>query len=140
MLASDGLVNELKQHCSFKSSGNNGFFWRMYPRSGFGGGCRSVFPREKKEYTPPPWHPSSLGLSPDPEVGEQKSYGVYHFPGKTRERVDTVGPERRVYTRPRKRKKGASTVVVYTFSSLFLVQGNIRQNHPFENHPFWNPR
>ena len=34
-----------------------------------------------------------LGLSPDPEVTEQKkkSYGVYHFPGKTREKgKDTI--------------------------------------------------
>ena len=30
--------------------------------------------------------PSFLGLSPDPGVTEQKSYGVYFFPGKTREK------------------------------------------------------
>ena len=53
----------------------------------------------KKEYTPPPWHPSFLGLSPDPEVTEQRSYGVHHFPGERREKgIHTICPERRVYT------------------------------------------
>ena len=58
-----------------------------------GGGGRSpwflfLFPekRTKSVYTPPLWHPSSLGLSPDPEVTEQNSYGVYHFLGKTKEK------------------------------------------------------
>ena len=72
----------------------------------------------KKEYTPPPWHPSFLGLSPDPEVAEQKKAMVYTiFLGKQGKRVYTIGPERRVYTiEPRKRKKRrVSTVVVYTF-------------------------
>ena len=44
------------------------------------GGCMAEIPREK-EYTPALWHPSFLGLSLYPEVTEQKSYGVYHFPG-----------------------------------------------------------
>ena len=53
---------------------------------------KSKIPGKKKEKmrkTPPPWHPSFLGLSPDPEVTEaesKKSYGVYHFPGKTKEK------------------------------------------------------
>ena len=50
----------------------------------------------KKEYTPPPWHPSSLGLSPDPEVPERKkTYGVYNVLGKT--------TEKGIYTRSRKK-------------------------------------
>ena len=51
----------------------------------------------KKGYTPPPWHPSFLGLSPM----------VYTtFLGKQGKRVlHTVGPERRVYTiEPQTRK------------------------------------
>ena len=42
----------------------------------------------KKRKPPPLWHPSFLGLSPDPGVTEQtkKSYGVHHFPGKTRDK------------------------------------------------------
>ena len=53
----------------------------------------------KKEYTPPPWDPSFLGLSPEPEVTEQKKAMVYTiFLGKQGKRVYTIGPERRVYT------------------------------------------
>ena len=33
----------------------------------------SLIKQGKKEYTPPPWDPSFLGLSPDPEVTEQKT-------------------------------------------------------------------
>ena len=33
----------------------------------------------KKEYTPPPWDPSFLGLSPDPEVTEQKTLWCIPF-------------------------------------------------------------
>ena len=68
----------------------------------------------RNEGTPPPWHPSILGLSPDPEVTEQKSYGVYHLPGKA---VYTIGPERRSYTTEASdpEKKGrVSIVVAYT--------------------------
>ena len=54
-----------------------------------------------------------------PRSQSKKSYGAYHFPGKTRKRVYTIGPERRVYTiEPQTRKKKnrrVSTVVVYTF-------------------------
>ena len=39
----------------------------------------------EKEYTPPPWDPSFLGLSPNPSQSK-KELGVYHFPGKTREK------------------------------------------------------
>ena len=50
----------------------------------------------------------------------EKSYGVYHLPEKTRERVYTIGPERRVYTiepqTRKKKKRRVSTVVVYAFS------------------------
>ena len=74
----------------------------------------------KKEYTPPPWDPSFLGLSPDPEVTEQKKAMVYTiFLGKQGKRVYTIGPERRVYTiepqTRKKKKRRVSTVVVYTF-------------------------
>ena len=50
----------------------------------------------KKEYTLPPWHPHSLGLSLDLEVTEQKLSGVHHFLGEKGERLYTIGPERRV--------------------------------------------
>ena len=40
----------------------------------------------KKEYAPPPRDPSFLGLSPDPEVTEQKTLWFIPFPGKTREK------------------------------------------------------
>ena len=33
----------------------------------------------KKEYTPPPWHPSFFGLSPDPEATEQKKLWCIPF-------------------------------------------------------------
>ena len=37
-------------------------------------------PRQgKKEYTPPPWDPSFLGLSPDPEVTEQRKLWCIPF-------------------------------------------------------------
>ena len=53
----------------------------------------------KKEYIPPPWRPSFLSLSPDPEVTEQKkNFVLNHFIGKQGERVYTIGLERRVYT------------------------------------------
>ena len=73
----------------------------------------------KKEYTPPPWHPPFPGLSPDPEVTEQKKAMVHTiFLGKQGKRVYTVGPERRVFTieasDPEKEKRRVSTVVVYT--------------------------
>ena len=64
----------------------------------------------KKEYATPLWHPSFLGLSPDPEVTEQKKAMVYTiFLGKQGKRVYTIGPERRVGTieasDPEKEKK-----------------------------------
>ena len=70
-------------------------------------------------YTSPPQRPSFLGLSPDPEVTEQKSYGVYHVLAKQGKRLYTIGPERRVYTieasDPEKEERRVSTVVVHTF-------------------------
>ena len=78
----------------------------------------------------PPWHPSILGLSPDPEVAEQKkSYVVYLFPGKTREKgVYTNGPEGRVYTteasdHQKEKKEGFCGGSVYFFFSVLGVQG-----------------
>ena len=65
----------------------------------------------KKEYTPPPLDPSFLGLSPDPEVTEQKKLWCIPFSWENKERVYTIGPERRVYTiepQTRKKKKGRS--------------------------------
>ena len=47
--------------------------------------CEVLCKTREKEYTPP-WHPSFLGLSPDPEVTEQQKAMVYHFPGKAREK------------------------------------------------------
>ena len=47
----------------------------------------------KEEYTPPPWHPAFLGLSPDPEVTERKKLMVYTiFLGKQGKGVYTIGP------------------------------------------------
>ena len=79
--------------------------------------------RTEKKYTPPPWHPSSLNLSPDPEVTKQKKLWCIQFLGKTREKgihhsSGNKGIHHRGH-RPRKRKRG----VVYSFSSLLLVGG-----------------
>ena len=61
--------------------------------------CQSEIIPGKKECAPPPWHPSFLGLSPDPEVTEQKKTMVQTIIlGKQWKRVYTLGPERRVYT------------------------------------------
>ena len=64
----------------------------------------------EKEYTPPPWDPSFLGLSPDPIGHRAKKAMVYTiFLGKQGKRVYTIGPERGVYTiecsDPEKEKK-----------------------------------
>ena len=63
----------------------------------------------KKEYAPSPWHLPSLALSPDPEVTEQKSYGVYQSLGKAREKGIHHRPRRKVYTveasDPKRKKK-----------------------------------
>ena len=72
----------------------------------------------RKEYTPPPRDPSFLGLSPDPEVTEQKKLWCIPFSWENKGEGYTP-PERRVYTiEPqirKKKKRGVSTVVVYTF-------------------------
>ena len=73
--------------------------------------CLKLCHSGEKEYTPPPWHPSFLGLScPTLTSQSKKSYGVYLiFLGKQGKRVYTRGPERRVYTieasDPEKEKK-----------------------------------
>ena len=89
------------------------------------------FPGKRKN-TPPPWHPSSLGRSPDPEATEQKktmwkpspwenSHGVYNFLGKTREKGRHHKSGKGMHHRgPRPEKKRVSTVVVY----VFLPSGN----------------
>ena len=41
---------------------------------------------EKKEKTPPPWHPSFLGLPPGPEVTGQKKLWCTPFSWETREK------------------------------------------------------
>ena len=54
---------------------------------------------EDNEYTPPPWHPSSTGLSPDPKVTEQQRAMVYTISlGKQGKSAYSIGSERRVYT------------------------------------------
>ena len=78
----------------------------------------------KKEYTPPPWHPSFLGLSPDPEVTEQKKlWCILLSWEKQGKRVYTIGPERRVYTiepqTPKKKKGGFPRWWRIVVSSLF---------------------
>ena len=68
------------------------------------------FLQGKEEYTPPPWNLSFLGLSPDPKVAEQKSYCVYPFPGKTREKgIHHRSGKKGIHHRasdPEKEKKG----------------------------------
>ena len=115
------------------------YFWEL-KRTGISRNCVSNSQSlqdslGKKEYTPPPWHFSFLGLSPDPEDTEQKKTMVYTiFLGKQGKRVYTTGPERRVYTiepQNRKKKKGrVSTVVVYAFffPDMFF----------FVSHAFWS--
>ena len=85
----------------------------------------------EKEYTPPPWHPSSLSLSPNPEVTEQKKAMVYIISlGKHGKSVYTIGPERGVYTiepqTTKKKKRAASTVAVSTF--FFLARASLKPN------------
>ena len=91
--------------------------------------CLQVIQGEK-EYTPPPRDPSFLGLSPNPEVTEQKKLWCIPFSWENKGKgVDTIGPERRVYTiEPqtwKKKKRRVSTVVVYTF--FFPVIGDFDQ-------------
>ena len=73
----------------------------------------------KKEYTPPPWGPSFLGLSPDPEVTEQKTlWCIPCFLGKTREKgIHHRSRKKGIHhsaSDPEKEKRRVSTVVVYT--------------------------
>ena len=68
--------------------------------------------------------PSFLGLSPDPEVTEQKSYGVYHFPGKTREkgirhRSGKKGIHHRASDPVKEKKEGLHGGGVYFFLPCF---------------------
>ena len=61
----------------------------------------------KKEYTPPPWHPSFLGLLPHPEVTEQKQLwcipfswenkgkGIHHRSGKKGIHHEASDPEKK---------------------------------------------
>ena len=70
-----------------------------------------------------------VGLSPDVEVAEQKSYGVYHLPWKARKK----GVHHRVYIEasdPEKEKRRVSTVVVYTFFFPVLVLNVVRNAIP----------
>ena len=76
-----------------------------------GGRDRNDNTTGRKEYTPPPWHPSSLALSPNPRSHRAKaSYGVRHSLGKQGKKAYTICPERRVYAMeapdPEKIKKG----------------------------------
>ena len=62
----------------------------------------------KKEYTPPPWHPSFLGHSPDPEVTEQKKLWCIPWENKGKGYTPSVWKEGYTPWRPqtRKMKKG----------------------------------
>ena len=104
----------------------------------------------KKECTPPPWHPSFLGLFPDPEVTEQKELWCTPFSWENKGKgVYTIGPERRVYTieasDPEKEKRTVSTVVVYTFffSSLkvmgcqLLIRPFLKNEKSAQRGSFW---
>ena len=88
--------------------------------------CRQE--RGEKEYTPPPWHPSFLCLSPDPKVTELKKAMVFSpcFGGKTREKgIHHRSGKKGIHHRasdPEKEKRRVSTVVVYTF--FFPAGGN----------------
>ena len=63
-----------------------------------GDGTRRACAREK-EYTPPPWHPSFLDVSPDPDVTEPKLAMLYTISlGKQGKTLYTIGQEGRVYT------------------------------------------
>ena len=64
----------------------------------------------KKEYTPPPWDPSFLGLSPDPEVTEQKKLWCIPFSWENKEKgIHHRSGKRGIHHRasdPEKEKKG----------------------------------
>ena len=68
---------------------------------------------------------------PTPRSQSKKNYGVlYHFPGKTREKGLHHGSGKKgIHHRasdPEKEKRRVSTVVVYTFSSLFGIDLRVR--------------
>ena len=77
-----------------------------------------MFQGKKRVYTPTA-DPSFLGLSPNPEVTDQKSYDVYHFPGKMSEKgIHHRSKKKGIHHRasdPEKEKRRVSTVAVYTF-------------------------
>ena len=85
------------------------------------GSAFGTFYQGKKEYTPPPWHPSFFGLSPNPEV-TAKAMVYTILLGKQWEKCVHHRSAKRVYTieaaDPGKEKRSVSTVVVYIFSSL----------------------
>ena len=84
-----------------------------------------LFTGEKRAYTTTVTPHLFLGLSPDPEVTEQKTLWCIPFSWENKgKRVYTIGPERRVYTtRPQTRKKKKKEAFhgggVYFSSSLF---------------------
>ena len=64
-----------------------------------------------------------LGLSPDGEAPDQKGYGVYHLPGKTREkgkhhRSRKKGIRHRASDPEKEKEEGFHGGGVYFFSSL----------------------
>ena len=88
-------------------------FFSYFRGSGVFGLCSRPAGSQHHRGTPP-----FSVCRPTPRSQSKKSYGVYHFLGKQGERVDTIGPERRVCTieasDPKKRR--ISTVVVSAFS------------------------
>ena len=86
---------------------------------------------KKKEYTPPLWHPSFLGLSPDPEVTEQKKSRCIPFSGKTREKGIHHRSGKKKPQTPKKKKRRVSTVVVYTFFLPCMFSALISEKKPF---------
>ena len=97
--------------------GSYGLGWPFPPSAS----ASAFYRRKKRVYTTTvgPLFPRSVARPP--EVTEQKkSYGVYDFPGRTREKGIHHRSGKRVYaiepqTRKKKKKKRISTVVVHTF-------------------------
>ena len=110
-----------RQTCSTAMMKNRGSHHNNDPKSFWGNQLRCAkFALciaeicQGKEYTPAPWHHSSLGLSPDLEVKEQKKLWYIPIPWESQGKgVYTIGLERRAHTI--EASDPVSTVVVFSF-------------------------